>query len=114
MPDIYDEEIERLTKNPGNIESSWIGCRPLFAYAQSDVSGDIEEDKENRISAGCLTMIKNAPFRYGVILNGKLHKELTEQIAQDSRLPNEGGHIGLKHLPVFAEWQRKLDQLRNQ
>jgi hypothetical protein len=84
MPDIYDEEIERLTKNPGNIESSWIGCRPLFAYAQSDVSGNIEEDKENRISAGCLTMIKNAPFKYGVILNGKLHEELTEQIAQDS------------------------------
>jgi hypothetical protein len=41
-------------------------------------------------------------------------ERLWDSIANDRRLPTESSDITVEDLPVFAEWQRELDQKRLQ
>ena len=93
MRDKYDEAIEYLTDNPDIIHRAWgeasthpQGC--LFGYVGT---------------GGCLTMIRNG-WR-----GDEQHPELTVMIRADERIPTSGGDIVPADLPVFAEWQRKID-----
>lgn len=45
-------------------------------------------------------------------VDGKLVKdmELTHAIRSDDRIPENAREITLEHLPVFKEWQERLDK----
>lgn len=101
----YDAQIARLTKNPRGIRQEWSDSIGLFQFATN--TEDILVGK-----CGCITMIRNHPEEYGVYINYQPHEELTEAIAADERLPKSDIEIELRHLPVFKEWQEKLDQYR--
>ena len=97
MKDIYDLEIERLTKEKNNIIYEWAFTTPLFKIIGEG------------FQCGCLTQIKG--FNAHAEINGKRNEALEQEIKNDSRLPDRGSKIKLKHLPIFAEWQRKIDAL---
>ena len=93
MPDKYDAAIEYLTEHPDEILPAWntpyehrAGC--LFVYTAP--------------GCGCLTQI-----RYG---KPAPTPELAREIGSDKRIPHLGRDITLLHLPVFAEWNRRLDR----
>jgi len=95
MKDKYDEAVEYLTAHPGEIRDTWrypfdsrAGC--LFNYAAP--------------GCGCLTQIARMSS------DGVPHRDdLTEAIRADSRIPRRSIDITVESLPVFAEWQRRLD-----
>lgn len=100
MKDKYDDAIAYLEKNPGEILDAWgfpsthsAGC--LFSYVGATNSrGD---------SCGCLTQVKSgdSPAKTA---------RLTKAIRKDARIPERPQDIELKHLQVFAEWQRRIDK----
>jgi hypothetical protein len=103
-PDKYDKAVAFLTANPYQIHTAWSspekepgGC--LFNYVGH--YGDAGFDG-SRI--GCLTQIR------GGILSAPT-EELTMDIRRDPRIPSIATDIKAEHLPVLAEWQRKIDTL---
>ena len=100
MSDKYDKAIEYLTDHPSEIERAWnnprnheMGC--LFTYAQHPVF--------DRFMCGCLTQIREGGM-------GAQTKELTKAIRADRGIPFRAEDITVETLPVFAEWQRRLDK----
>jgi len=113
--DKYDRAIELLQQSENFLEDvvrAWInadagdttGC--LFQYA-----GEINSYYGyNGTSTGCLTMIRKHPATRSAAT-----KDLTEGIINDARIPKEYTDITPECLPVFADWQRRLDrEIRNQ
>lgn len=100
MKDKYDEAIEYLTKYPEEIAHAWSGghtAECLFDLAGRSSDGDY----------GCLTMIRGCDKWEAET------PELTQQIRDDHRIPKWGHSITVADLPVFAEWQRRLDRELN-
>jgi len=106
MPDKYDKAIAYLTQHPKEIMDAWYdggvcqlpSAHPaacLFQYAGNSPFK----------CCGCLTMVKNGCRAET--------PELTKAIRADERIPNGCEAITLEHLPVFAEWQRRLDKELN-
>lgn len=100
--DKYDKAIAYLTEFPGSIVEAWnhpldhpAGC--LFEYAGKDYRG----------GCGCLTQIHKWGHTGRYICPES--NEITQAIIDDKRLPDEPVDITVKMLPVFAEWQRRLD-----
>ena len=90
--DIYDLEVERLTENPCEIYLSWVSSGPLFQFCGP------------QDTCGCLTMVARGAINAATV-------ELTEEIRKHKHLfPASGSSIKTKHLPVFAEWQRRIDK----
>lgn len=106
--DKYDEAIEYLTKNPKEIFNAWMepdkhvaGCLFVFAAPEGEYGDG---------TAGCLTMIRKKESDFVIGSDGKIDEDLTRQIRGDERLPDCSGNIEVDDLPVFAEWQRRLDK----
>lgn len=102
--DKYDKAIEYLTQHPGEIDSAWTspfrhkgGC--LFTLAAT-------KEALNERWFGCLTTIRG----HGDTAETR---ELTEAIQADERIPKFSRDIKIEHLPVFAEWQRRIDKELN-
>ena len=101
-PDVYDREVERLTKaeerRPGAIMGAWqFGSEhsPLFdSCATKRKSGE----------CGCLTTVR------GLWCPAET-RALTKAICADKRIPDDEEKVTPAHLPIFAEWQRKIDKL---
>lgn len=91
-PDKYDKQIAYLTEHPEKIFLYWVGGKGLFAFA-----GPISDP-----TIGCLTMIRGSG-------DVALTPELTKAIQSDERIPYGEEGITIESLPVFAEWQRRLD-----
>jgi hypothetical protein len=98
MKDKYDIAVEYLTAHPEQILAAWedpsthsAGC--LFAFATAD-----QDD-----ACGCLTTIR----RYA--RERAATESLTLAIRADKRIPCNASDIAPANLPVFAEWQRKID-----
>ncbi len=99
--DKYDEQIAELTENPRRIPAAWSRGEGLFQFATCGGKAEGE-------TYGCLTMIRNN-VRYTAAT-----PELTEEIRADKRIPINFTEIKPEHLPIFAEWQRRLDrEIRN-
>lgn len=101
--DKYDKAVEYLTKHPDEIHFAWNrphtargGC--LFQYAQNTDS--------TTEFCGCLTQIRGG-FEVAQT------PELTEAILRDIRLPCDEDDITVDDLPIFAEWQRRIDKELN-
>lgn len=110
--DKYDAAVEYLTARPHQIQSAWIsawldpdfeggGC--LFGFIRP--SRDRKVGPDGR-SYGCLTQIRNRPDWFCA-----LTPEMTDQIVADDRIPTSDDQITVEMLPVFAEWQRKKDDM---
>jgi hypothetical protein len=106
--DIYDLEVERLTKEPEDIYNSWQSAKPLFKFV-----GNVYDETEEHIELGCLTQIRN-DFYCGAFIKGKYDEGLTKKIRNDELLPSTPDEIQVKHLPRFAYWQRRIDALNQQ
>ena len=98
--DVYDDEVERLTKHPKEIFKSWAEMGPLFGFVSP--SRQITTDS-NGCGVGCLTMVHSGP-------EVAFDPSLTDEIRRDNRLPKSGGKTTPDHLPVLAEWNRRLDK----
>lgn len=103
--DKYDHAIDYLRRHPKSIKIAWdrpyqhvAGC--LFKLACAHPGWGPGEMRQ--CEHGCLTEI-----RAGLL---SVNEALTRAIAGDARLPDNKDAIRLHHLPVFAEWQRRLDQ----
>jgi hypothetical protein len=103
--DKYDRAIAYLKKNPENIHEAWInGNRPghphggcLFQHASKSGYHDAK--------FGCLTQIRQGG-------DGAATVALTKAILSDHRIPNYAPReTDVEILPVFAEWQRKIDKV---
>lgn len=102
--DKYDAEIARLLAHANDeasfrneVARSWNRGMLLFA-----VAGDA--------SCGCLTQIRRTA---GLAADKRYHAatvSLTEAIRKDPRLPIGPEAITRESLPVFAEWQRRVDR----
>ena len=109
MPDKYDRAIAYLTEFPEAIGDAWSSDGdspgwPLFQYATPD--GKIGA-RDNR-TCGCLTTIRFGHDKdFGSVA---WTDELTAAILADERIPRLIGDVTLAHLPVFAEWQRRIDR----
>ncbi len=115
--DKYDLAIEKLMGVPDEefataVENAWAWNHrdgpathlPLFDSAGR--TGDRYDKDWTGEICGCLTQVAEG-------FKGAATPELTEAIRADKRLPKHVSHIRREHLPVFAQWQRRLDQELN-
>lgn len=102
--DKYGEAIDYLTEHPSRIDFAWQDPNgepggALFLFATKSAG----PEHRSTIQLGCLTQI-----RAGIAEAATL--QLTRAIAADIRIPERSIDIEVGHLPVFAEWQRRLDR----
>lgn len=113
--DKYDKAIEYLTANPREIFNAWgcpnthvAGC--LFMPA-GPTTGFLKDDvwpmRKDGLLCGCLTTIRQNGGHFPRLA---WTDELTQEILQDTRIPDDCTLITVSDLPVFAEWQRRLDK----
>lgn len=108
MKDKYQIAVEYLTEHPGEIYRAYVvpsthkkaGC--LFRYCTPD--GMPQKVAGN--NCGCLVMVRHHGYFAST-------NRLTEEIRADERIPMDPNEIGVEHLEVFAEWQRRLDKELN-
>lgn len=98
----YDSQIKRLTEKPWLIENDWSLGEGLFKHVG------------NGLLRGCLTMIRGGGSQNKAYIKGEYNEELAIAIAKDERLPNSSYHITPAHLPVFKEWQMKIDKMNEE
>lgn len=100
MPDKYDVAMDYLRANPDRVYDSWtagFNC-PLITEDGSCLFG-----ATGGAGCGCLTQVSNGDHRAD-------NPELTAAIRSDTRIPHYGADITVDDLPVFAEWQRRIDR----
>lgn len=129
-PDKYDRAISYYEKNSNLISHGWQfpfeeshGClfRPATRikgranFENCKYSNALWPYREDGKVVGCLTLIRNPEKTIESLNSGKQSRlvactdELTKAIRRDKRIPKEGNDISVNDLPVFAEWQRKID-----
>lgn len=104
--DKYDQAIAYLHEHPEEIEDAWhLGSHPaecLFVPTDGKLFADSQ--------CGCLTQIAGDAYDYFSAPT----LELTAEIRADHRIPHDVKDIRLEDLPVFAEWQRRLERERGE
>jgi hypothetical protein len=98
--DKYDKAVQYLTKHPGEILMAWQRPRVERGGCLFQFAGDTDKYGEQ---CGCLTQVKDRISRAQT-------PALTKAIRADVRIPKGPQWITAKDLPVFAEWQRRLDK----
>lgn len=93
--DKYDKAIAYLKKHPRAIKHAWTNTDRHKAGCLFGFTGDW--------TTGCLTQVKYNKYDAPT-------PALTQAIRADDRIPRVAD-ITVKSLPVFAEWQRKLDAM---
>ncbi len=124
--DKYDFAMQYLQENPDEIYDAWGDPGEfegrggeLFGFVGPDWTSSSNEGRyEGTVggTCGCLQQIRKAKEDGHDGSSGDMcmshWPRLWEQIASDRRLPFDSCDIGLEDLPVFAEWQRKVDLMR--
>ncbi len=111
--DKYDEAIAYLTDHPDEIVAAWTDPYTtrggdLFRKIQRGVPDLKVPVWDDGNSCGCLTEIRSSFVReHGEYLAETV--ELTRAIRGDGRIPLRAEHITVEHLPLFAEWMRRVD-----
>jgi hypothetical protein len=108
MKDKYDEAIEYLQLMPKEMIYAWNGPRGhsagiLFSFCSSDRRSKYK----NANVIGCLTLIRQKDYYIAET------PALTAAIQADERMPDHEDKITIDSLPVFAEWQRRIDKELN-
>ena len=98
QPD-FDQAVFRAWVDPNNYPE---GC--LFSFVTPDKEQRVIKLQTGRYErCGCLTQIHS---REGEACT----PELTMAIRADSRLPDCVEDIRPEHLPIFKEWQERIDR----
>jgi len=129
MPkDKYDHAIDYLTAHPEDIEAAWGNPSDyegkggeLFGFVGPDWKSSNNPAFHERLetgTCGCLQQIR-AAFKAGSDgTSGHMEMShwprLWQKIADDRSLPYDSGKITVADLPVFAMWQREIDEKRKQ
>ena len=102
----YEDAIEYLTAHPEEIHRAW--AEPLNKRGGS-LFGFTSKDGTSQHGPliGCLTAIRG---KSNDLYVSQCSPEITEAIRADSRIPSWCGDITVESLPVFAEWQERLDR----
>lgn len=129
MTDKYDRAIEYLTEHPDQIVKAWAhDCAagdepelldgelypPNWTGRLFDVASDHKmysepqpeialSNEDHRPYSGCLTQVAAGTHLAKTAA-------LTLEIRADKRIPTDEYKITVQDLPVFAEWQRKIDR----
>lgn len=104
----YDDAIAYLTNHPAEISWAWMDSKGhpagrLFAFATKDRS-------DGSGPRGCLTTIRQSyVLKYWNKKTAET-EELTKAIVEDIRIPIHSMDIKVSDLPVFKEWQERLDK----
>lgn len=113
--DKYDIAIEYLTEHPEEISHAWdqaayddVEGSCLFQFANKTNEDTLLSENTR---CGCLTQIKLVSI--GTMKYVAETLELTRAIREDDRLPSDPEDIKVADLPVFAEWQRRIDKELN-
>ncbi len=113
MPeDAYQLAVEFLHEHPEEIQMAWAAgsgnpeeshlCGILFKFATPRGLSTDQRYEHGGLICGCLTMIRGDDMIAWT-------DELTVAIRNDERIPEYSDEITVDHLPVFAQWQRRLD-----
>ncbi len=115
MADRYDGEIKVLTtlweqwdsnteKGDNPIAVAWnctTDCEPsLFARLKNCFCCLTEARRD---------LVKGTDHEFRI--RRELGDAMADQLKQDSRIPVDGDNLTPDDLPVFAEWQRKIDAM---
>jgi len=113
MRDKYAKAIKYLTAHPDELYVAWCvaddrhpaGCLFQWAWRGDTNMGGVAN------VCGCITHIRNPHLNRIVFAYSEtLRDRLTKEIREDERIPTRGDLIKISDLPVFAEWQRRLDK----
>lgn len=111
--DAYDKAIEYLSNNQSEILDIWDDPKSHFAGVLFQAATPDGAGQSNSVDYfGDICEIKSG-------LASAWTEELTEEIVDDHRIPeifashNNLPRITVEHLPLFAEWQRKIDVALN-
>jgi hypothetical protein len=103
--DAYQQAVEFLTEHPDKIMEAWSfpsaspgGC--LFYYVNRFGPWFWCDGKV----CGCLTFVKSGRMEAETL-------QLTEAIRSDERIVGNEKDLTVDHLPIFAGWQRRIDQI---
>lgn len=105
--DAYDLEVERLANATiEQMDDAWAhdtcGGEKLHSCLFDDC-GIYRHSADTDMPCGCLTLVRCGSMDAQT-------PELTDAIRADERLPLQVDDITREHLPVFAEWQRRIDK----
>jgi len=107
---IDDDEFQHAVQAAWDEPHDWDGGSLFLGTA---AGGDVWAPRPcDGKPCGCLTQVK---LGHQQRMNGELSPlvawtdELTAAIQADERLPNHPSRVTKESLPVFAEWQRRLD-----
>jgi hypothetical protein len=100
--DAYQQAVEHLTANPEEIYPAWNhGGRPT-----EQPGGVLFRPVGTHGNCGCLTQVRTCQYGSEAQTPG-----LTMGIRADKRIPTRAIDITPDHLPIFAGWQRRIDQI---
>ena len=129
MPkDKYDHGIDYLTEHPEEIRDAWGNPKEwegkggeLFGFVGPDWKSSSNPGIHERIetgTCGCLQQIRMAGKNGADGKSGNMEMShwprLWQSIADDRSLPSDEDDITVEDLPVFAMWQREIDEKRKQ
>jgi hypothetical protein len=100
--DKYDDAIAYLTNHSHEIQEAWLSTNSHIAGCLFNFATQTGYYKAG-CGCGCLTSIRRTEY------NSAATPELTKAIRADERIPKRFTDIKLSDLPVFAEWQRRID-----
>lgn len=106
--DKYDAQIAKLLASENfkaTVFSDWVNGLGLFEF----VSPDGHRPAESEATCGCLTMVRLG-IGYAFGKDNQPSDKLTKEIRADVRIPKMLSEVEPEDLPVFAEWQRRLDE----
>ena len=102
MLDSYQQAVEYLTERPDMVQAAWFSG---FMQPNEGAPGAcLFQAAWRSCDCGCLTMVFNGDWTAETA-------EMTRAIRSDQRLPEHYTFITPDHLPIFAGWQRRIDQV---
>lgn len=130
--DKYDAAIDYLTEHPEMIAEAW-GNPEDYEGRGGELFGFVGPDwknNDNKVryegqhgTCGCLQQIRackvndeydsmEEALRADGAMVGSFWPRLWAKIANDRNLPHCESDITVEDLPIFADWQREIDELR--
>lgn len=107
MGDIYDKACDFLTRNPQQIQVAWDSPSDHPAgvlFRAASPLGESVQRPGDYLCCGCLIEIRQEDAVAWT-------KDLTEAIRADDRIPADYDEIQPEDLKVWAEWNRRIDQI---
>lgn len=105
----YDKAVKRLQKHPDQIQKAWLHWDE---HPAGKIFRKISLEPNTTSRSGCLTQLR-ALDREGMWAlggDGLPDLFLTEAIHNDDRIPAKISNVTPEILPLFAEWQKAVDE----